>query len=178
MAESSSLAQIESAICRQYVRNRPRIGIVGGRGRFGRSTWFLDRLGVIAMARLPASDRELFWRRLIDRHVSSRLTVGELCRQAGVSTASFYTWRQRLQAASSAGSSLVPVRISTESSGRGERDGEIAVELTIQLADDSVQAVRVSIPPGCDEASIRRVLRAILSAGNQAVATCGELSSC
>jgi hypothetical protein len=117
------------------------------------------------MSRRP-SDRELFWRRLIARQASSRLTVGELCRQAGVSTASFYAWRQRLQAVGSARSSLVPVRIIAESFGRGERGGEIAVELTIQLADDSSQAVRVSIPPGCDEASIRRVLRAILSAGD------------
>ena len=130
------------------------------------------------MARPPAADRELFWRQLIARQASSRLTVGELCRQAGVSTASFYAWRQRLQTASSAGSGLVPVRIAAESCGRSESDRRITVELTIQLADDSAQAVRVSIPPGCDEASIRRVLHAILSAGNQAVATCGELSSC
>jgi transposase-like protein len=128
------------------------------------------------MSRRP-SDRELFWRRLIARQASSRLTVGELCRQAGVSTASFYAWRQRLRASGSAGSALVPVRIGAEPRGR-ERDREIAVELTIQLADDSSQAVRVSIPPGCDEASIRRVLRAILSAGDEGDALCGELSSC
>jgi transposase-like protein len=127
---------------------------------------------------LRPSDRELFWRRLIARQASSRLTVGELCRQAGVSTASFYAWRQRLRASGSARSSLVPVRITAESFGRGERDREIAVELTIQLSDDSSQAVRVSIPPGCDEASIRRVLRAILSAGDEGDALCGELSSC
>ena len=128
------------------------------------------------MSRRP-SDRELFWRRLIARQASSRLTVGELCRQAGVSTASFYAWRQRLRASGSAGSALVPVRIAAEPRGR-ERGGEIAVELTIQLAHDSSQAVRVSIPPGCDEASIRRVLRAILSAGDEGDALCGELSSC
>ena len=128
------------------------------------------------MSRRP-SDREVFWRRLIARQTSSRLTVGELCREAGVSTASFYAWRQRLRASGSAGSALVPVRIAAEPCGR-EIGSEIAVELTIQLADDSAQAVRVSIPPGCDEASIRRVLRAILSAGDEGVATCGELSSC
>jgi len=128
------------------------------------------------MSRRP-SDRELFWRRLIARQASSRLTVGELCRQAGVSTASFYAWRQRLGASSSTGSSLVPVRIAAESRGR-ESDSEITVELTIQLADDSAQAVRVSIPPGCDESSIRRVLRAIMSASDEGVTTCGELSSC
>ncbi len=40
------------------------------------------------MSRRP-SDREVFWRQLIARQASSRLTVGELCRQAGVSMASF-----------------------------------------------------------------------------------------
>ncbi len=129
------------------------------------------------MSRRP-SDREVFWRRLIARQASSGLTVGELCREAGVSTASFYAWRQRLRASGSAGSALVPVRIAAEPCGSRESGGAIMVELTIQLADDSGQAVRVSIPPGCDEASIRRVLRAILSAGDGDVATCGELSSC
>lgn len=71
----------------------------------------------------------------------------------------------------------MPVRIAAESRGR-ESDSEIAVELTIKLADDSGQAVRVSIPPGCDEASIRRVLRVIMSASDEGVATCGELPSC
>jgi transposase-like protein len=128
------------------------------------------------MSRRP-SDREVFWRRLIARQASSHLTVGELCRQAGVSTASFYAWRQRLRVSGSAGSALVPVRIAAESGGR-ESDSEIAVELTIKLADDSAQAVRVSIPPGCDEASIRRVLRAIMSANDEGVATCGGRASC
>ena len=129
------------------------------------------------MARRPASDRELFWRRLIARQASSRLTVGELCREAGVSTVSFYAWRQRLRASGSAGSSLVPVRIAAEPRDR-ECDREIMVELTIPRADDSAQAVRVSIPPGCDEASIRRVLRAVLSANDEGVAACGGRASC
>jgi hypothetical protein len=126
------------------------------------------------MSRRP-SDRELFWRRLIARQSSSGLTVGQLCRQAGVSTASFYAWRQRLGALGGAGSALVPVRMAADARGAG---GEITVELSIQFDDSLAQAVRVSIPPGSDEASIRRVLCAIVSAGNQAAAACGELSTC
>ena len=68
-------------------------------------------------------------------------------------------------------SSLVPVRIGAEARG-SEVGGEIVVELTIKLADSSAQALRVSIPPGCDEASIRRVLRAIMSAGDGGLASC------
>jgi hypothetical protein len=66
---------------------------------------------------------------------------------------------------------LVPVRIGAEPRDREGR-GEIVVELTIKLADSSAQAVRVSIPPGCDEASIRRVLRAIAGAGDGGLASC------
>ena len=129
------------------------------------------------MSRRP-SDRELFWRRLIARQASSRLTVGELCRQAGVSTASLYAWRQRLGGSGSVGASLVPVRIAAESCGSRELGSEITVDLTIKLADSAAQTVRVSIPPGCDEASIRRVLCAIVSAGDGGVATCGGIASC
>jgi transposase-like protein len=128
------------------------------------------------MSRRP-SDREVFWRRLIARQASSRLTVGELCREAGVSTASFYAWRQRLRASGSAGSALVPVRIAAGPCGR-EIGGQITLELTIKLADNAAQAVRVSIPRGCDEASICCVLRAIMSAGDGDVATCGGRASC
>ena len=68
-------------------------------------------------------------------------------------------------------SSLVPVRIGVEPRDR-EVGGRITVELAINLADSAAQAVRVSIPPGCDEASIRRVLRAIVSAGDGGLASC------
>ena len=115
------------------------------------------------MPRTSASDRVAFWRKLIARQASSRLTVGELCRQAGVSTASFYAWRQRLNGPDVATrqSSLVPVRVVADRGG----------EITVELVDTATQApltrlptMRVAIPPGCDEASIRRVLCAALSA--------------
>jgi len=69
-------------------------------------------------------------------------------------------------------SSLVPVRIAAEPRASREIGGQIVVELTIKLADSSAQAVRVSIPPGCDEAAVRRVLRAIVSAGDGGLSTC------
>ena len=36
------------------------------------------------MPRIPAPDREAFWRKLIAQQASSHLTVAELCQQAGV----------------------------------------------------------------------------------------------
>lgn len=115
------------------------------------------------MSRTSSSDRVAFWRRLIARQASSRLTVGELCRQAGVSTASFYAWRRRLKAVDvvSKQSSLVPVRVVAD------RGGEITVEFVAaapQTPLTQLPTIRVSIPSGCDEASIRRVLCAALSA--------------
>lgn len=117
---------------------------------------------VAAMSRTSSADRVAFWRRLIARQASSRLTVGELCRQAGVSTASFYAWRQRLKAATViTQSSLVPVRVVED------RGAEITVEFVDaapQTPPTRLPTIRVSIPSGCDEASIRRVLCAALSA--------------
>ena len=65
----------------------------------------------------------------------------------------------------------MPVRIGVEPRGIAVGGG-IRVELTIKLADSAAQAVCVSISPGCDEASIRRVLRAIVSAGDGRRASC------
>jgi transposase-like protein len=112
------------------------------------------------MPRTSAPDREAFWRKLIARHESSRLTIGELCQQSGVSTASFYAWRQRLKqpGGDTRPSSLVPVHIVADQRG----GGEITVEITEPPTESP--AIRVHIPPGCDEASIRRVLCAVLSA--------------
>lgn len=123
------------------------------------------------MSRTAVLDRQAFWRKLIARAASSRLTVGKLCRRAGVSTASFYAWRRRLEAPSGGApavvpgtSSLLPVRIVAD----GNRSGG---EITVEFADTTphasmplTAAVRVTIPPGCDEASIRLVLGAVLSA--------------
>lgn len=136
---------------------------------------------VAAMSRTSSADRVAFWRRLIARQASSCVTVGELCRRAGVSTASFYAWRRRLKARdvvskqssrgkrsllvkqSSLGkrSSLVPVRVVAD------HGAEITVELVNAAPQTSLTplpTIRVSIPSGCDEASIRRVLCAALSA--------------
>ena len=120
------------------------------------------------MSQTPASDREAFWRKLIARHASSHLTVAELCQQAGVSPPSFYTWRQRLKSPGgvTVQSSLVPVRIAMDQRGGGE--------ITVEFADTPTPTpeIRVSIPPGCDEASIRRVLCAVMSARGEGRSTC------
>jgi len=121
------------------------------------------------MPRTPAADRDAFWRKLIAQQACSHLTVAELCQQAGVSSASFYAWRQRLKApggGTSLPSSLVPVRVVADQHGGGE--------ITIELADipSPTAAIRVGIPPGCDEPSIRRVLCAVMSARAEGRSSC------
>lgn len=113
------------------------------------------------MPQTPASDREAFWRKLIAQQSSSQVSVAKLCEHAGVSPASFYAWRQRLKSLGGTAkqSSLVPVRVVADQQvGSGE--------ITVELADDPAQspAIRVCIPSGCDEVSIRRVLCAVMNA--------------
>lgn len=98
------------------------------------------------MASSSQSARVVFWRNLIARRRSSRLTVRELCERAGVSPASFFHWQQRLRAADSAQASVapatvLPVRIVED------RLAEITVELPL--------GVRVPLGRDCDEATLQ-----------------------
>ena len=40
--------------------------------------------------------KEMFWRRTIDRHASSGLSVRAWCRNQGLKEAAFYWWRREL----------------------------------------------------------------------------------
>jgi acetyl esterase/lipase len=115
------------------------------------------------MARRPDPDRESFWRELIARRESSRLTVDELCQRAGVSTASFFVWQRRLRKQKPTrrssgvvealqGPSLVPVRIVSD-----RADEDRALPVVVELPG----SVRVQIPPGCDARTIHAVLQAV-----------------
>jgi len=48
------------------------------------------------MARFSDSPKAVAWRRRVGRYGSSGLTVVRFCEKEGVSTASFYRWRNRL----------------------------------------------------------------------------------
>jgi transposase-like protein len=128
------------------------------------------------MARSVDATREAFWRKLIARQASAGVSVSELCRQADVSVSSFYYWRQRLQPsrAEAPGPTLVPVRIVADAVPRELRDGKDGTigrrlhdsqQITIEIASvpSSPSHIRVSLPLDSDEASIRRVLRAVMS---------------
>ena len=56
--------------------------------------WFA--LWRLLMARCSDSGKAAAWRRRVGRFEHSGLTVASFCEQEGVSTASFYRWRNRL----------------------------------------------------------------------------------
>jgi transposase-like protein len=117
-----------------------------------------------------ASDkkREQYWRELIDHQRTSGQTVSEFCTKSGVSTASFYTWKRKLNAeAATTGkktnpggqrkkeppaqmTSLVPVQVVADPSAS---DAPVEVHLP--------GAVVLRIGSGCEEQTLRVVLAAL-----------------
>ena len=117
-----------------------------------------------------ASDRKRagFWRELIERHRASGQTAVQFCTKAGVSTASFYTWKRRLNAeVATTGrkthpvgqrkkeppaqvASLVPVQVVADS---GVSDAPVEVHLP--------GAVMLRVGAGCEEQTLRVVLAAL-----------------
>jgi transposase-like protein len=109
----------------------------------------------------PASDRRTrreWWRRQIERYKLSNLSVAEFCSRLGVGPKTFYAWRQRLSAGSSAGSRVsgerkphralssngaptapfLPVAIRADAS---------AGQLEIELSNSSVLRLTGSVDP-------------------------------
>jgi transposase-like protein len=99
-----------------------------------------------------------------------------VCQEAGVSQATFYAWRKRLQssrrtnaaAESRRGmtqkvSPLVPVRIVSD-----RIDADPTPTMIVELPG----AVRVRIPPGCDASTIQAVLQAASAFGQGGPSKC------
>ena len=63
------------------------------------------------MARAADPALAEWWLELIELADESWLTVAELCRQHGVSTASFYNWRRKFRDAGRERGGFVPVNI-------------------------------------------------------------------
>jgi transposase-like protein len=119
------------------------------------------------MAKTSSADRRRFWQELFTKRNALGLSVAQVCQEAGVSQATFYAWRKRLQSSrqtsAAAGSRcsrtktaspLVPVRIVPDRTD-ADRTRTMVVELP--------GAVRVQIPPGCDASTIQAVLQAASS---------------
>ena len=75
------------------------------------------------MARKPDPAVRRRWIRLIDSFRAGSETIADFCSRSGVSTASFYQWRRRLEAERSAdaGVGFVPVEVHSDiAAGRSD----------------------------------------------------------
>jgi hypothetical protein len=119
-----------------------------------------------------ASDkkREQYWRELIERQRTSGQRVSEFCTKAGVSTASFYTWKRKLNAeAATAGKKTQSDR---QRKKKEEAPAQMASLVPVQVVADpsaSDAPVEVHLPggvmlrigSGCEEQTLRVVLAAL-----------------
>ena len=55
------------------------------------------------MARKKNTEKELYWRELVDRQAGSGLSIREYCAKEGISQPSFFAWRKRFREQASAG---------------------------------------------------------------------------
>jgi hypothetical protein len=100
----------------------------------------------------PARRSRAQWQALLARATRSSLSVAEFCRREGVSTASFYTWRRRLdgapgQASTVAASACEPafVDLGALAVGRGgecEGDSGAGWVIELDLGDGAVLRLR------------------------------------
>ena len=130
----------------------------------------------LIMARTSSAERRRFWQELFAKRATLGLSVAQVCEEAGVSQATFYAWRKRLQSSrqvhstvgsrrsrTKTASPLVPVRIIPDRTA-ADRASTMIVELP--------GAVRVQIPSGCDAATILAVLEAASSLGHRGPSPC------
>lgn len=88
--------------------------------------------------------RERTWRERLARQAAGRLSVAVFCRREGVSTASFYYWRQRLRESAAGTPRFVPVRVT--------------VPTAVEIVLGNGRVVRV--PTGTDAGWLRELFAA------------------
>jgi hypothetical protein len=119
------------------------------------------------MARRQRTEREMYWQDLIDRQRASQQSIADFCQDEGVSTASFYAWRRRLQfpgrlvPSQVPRSALVPVRIVPEPSLTREA---VIVEWP--------GGIVVRVATGCDAATLRTVVATLTAETTREAGSC------
>jgi transposase len=119
------------------------------------------------MARRQRTEREIHWQDLIDRQDASNKSIADFCQDQGISTASFYAWRRRLQfprrpvPSIVPSSALVPVRIVTEPSLMREA---VIVELP--------GGIVLRVATGCDAATLRTVVAMLTAETTREAGSC------
>ena len=118
-------------------------------------------------------DRERYWRGVVREQRASGLSVSAFCRERGVASCSFYSWRRRIEKHQGAdGPDGTP-----QSGGDGSRDSNIAAKF-VPVEMDAPRAMtragcevvlpngcRVVVPTQCDVRWLCEVLGALQQEG-------------
>ena len=93
------------------------------------------------------------WRSVLSEQSTSGLSVAEFCRRHSISPPAFYNWRRKLESQQQGATvnAFVPVTLPPVS----------LTDACFELQLGSGMTLR--IPMGCDEAALKRVLRAAVS---------------
>lgn len=97
------------------------------------------------------SEKEQFWRRMVQRWRSSGLSVRAFCQNHGLSEPSFYSWRRVLAQRDARPPAFVPVRVAAEPR---TTDVDTAGGLELVLGHGRV----LRIGPAFDAPTLRRLL--------------------
>jgi 4'-phosphopantetheinyl transferase EntD len=107
------------------------------------------------MAKARSSDRQRYWREVIERQQASGQSIVGFCSKEGLAPASFHAWKRRLRrhrretGRKAARQALVPVRIVSDSAGGGGN-------LEVQWPGGVVLRVQ-----GCDVQTVGAVVTAL-----------------
>jgi hypothetical protein len=93
------------------------------------------------MARKKSTEKELRWRRIMKRQAGSGLSIRRFCMNEGISQASFYGWRRKLQLPASNGGARKSRRRVDEGA-----DSEAFISLKLL---DTAGTLEVIHPFGC-----------------------------
>ena len=116
------------------------------------------------------SEKEQFWRLVLEEHSLSGLSAREFCRRESISEPSFYSWRRKIRerdAEGQLGRELMPVNVIEpgKSSGLSSEESRLVSPLEIVTAS----GLTVRVDGSCPVDLIRRALVAMRLADREGV---------
>ena len=121
---------------------------------------------------LERSEKEQFWRLVLEEHARSGLSAREFCRRETVSEPSFYAWRRRIRECDSgafSGQGLVPVTVvkSRTTSRLSSVESRLDRDSKLEMVTTGGEVLRVD--DSCSVELIQRALVAIRLSADEGV---------
>ena len=116
------------------------------------------------------SEKEQFWRLVLEEHSLSGLSAREFCRRESISEPSFYSWRRKIRerdAEGQLGRELVPVNVIEP--GESPRLSSVESRLGSSLEIVTTSGLTVRVDESCSVDLIRRALVAMRTADREGV---------